>query len=247
MYDYDGIFDSQHSSTTGAQSVEVITLAFNDPDRSAFGSRNTRFDRLDGDISYQFLTSFDIRTLSVHGANSGSSLSGLLYVPTLRSNNECVEVSESYVPGNVTRRADLPDTDFKLIALAPWITPSCTLSYLEAAREDRNVQAFLFYLPTNETGTPPLANSNVWGLGDGGEWKNRNDFPVYALPGKAGQDLMDQSQYWSGSVDEVGLEGDLPRGFNQDAYVRLAADIDTGRGSTWSSTACALNHRCASR
>lgn len=227
---HDGIFDLQPSSFTGAETIQVITYAISST-RSALSGRQAPSEPLDRNISYYSLSQYDIRTLSVNGASDGRSLRGLLYVPTLDT-----EDCDEHIPRNVTRKADLPSGDYPLVALAPWDSQRCTLSYLEAARGDGRVEAFIFYLPFNNTGTPPLANSDMWSLSDGGQWKRDNEYPVYALPGNYGQQLMNESQYWSGSVEEAPLTGDLPPKFNDDAYVRLVVDIDTGRGSRWSGT-----------
>lgn len=37
-------------------------------------------------------------------------------------------------------------------------------------------------------------------MGNGNEWKNRNEYPVYAIPGPAGATLMQQLAWFSGNV-----------------------------------------------
>jgi len=141
-------------------------------------------------------------------------------------------MSKSYVPHNVTRQANLPPTDFTLIALAPWISIECTLAYLAAARLDP-ARAFLFYLPDNGTDRPPPISSSVWGLGDGGAWKTQNPFPVYALPSDVGTEMMKQSSLYSGNMTSVpfGHEiSELPHIDPRD-YVRLYTQLSTSNSS----------------
>ena len=149
--------------------MQVITLAFADPDTTPPGQQ-TEFQRINSSISYTSLNSFNIRTLSTNSANAGTDVTGLLYTPDLIDGDPCINASAPYVPSNVTRQANLPDTDFDLIAVAPWISPECTLAYLSAAQQDP-VRGFIFFPPDNSTDEPALANSQQWSLGDGGKWK----------------------------------------------------------------------------
>jgi hypothetical protein len=137
------------------------------------------------------------------------------------------------VPHNATRQANLPPTDFTLIALAPWINEECTKAYLGAARNDPT-RAFLFYLPDNGTGQPPPVHSPVWKLQDGGAWKWETPYPVYAVASDAGTELMHQLSLYSGNMTEVpyGHEiSELPGGDPRD-YVRVYAQIDTFNNSS---------------
>lgn len=166
-----------------------------------------------------------LRTLSTTNAASGSDISGLLYVPRLPQDSACNVTS--FVPENATHRANLPHTDYTLIALAPWINPTCTLAYLTAVQSNP-IRAFLFYLTDNGAVTPPLPNSNVWGLGDGGQWKTNNKFPVYAMPGADGNALTEQLALYSGNVTEVPYGHELANVYHPSDYIRLAADIGVG-------------------
>ena len=212
---------------TGAQSLELVTLVFSDPEWTPSNSGNSDFQRVNSSISFSYLTSFNIRTLSTNSATPGTDVTGLLYTPDLPAGDPCIEASAADVPANVTRQINLPNTDYDLIALAPWISPACTLAYLAAAREDP-VRGFLFFLPDNGTSTPPTANSNTWGLGDGGQWKGENKFPVYAIPGQSGRILMQASNDYSGNMTTVPHGHELTETYDPRDYVRLFVDIDTG-------------------
>jgi hypothetical protein len=137
------------------------------------------------------------------------------------------------VPANVTRQANLPPTDFTLVAIAPWINRQCTREYLAAARQDPN-RAFIFYLPDNATTSPPSPKSSVWDLGDGGKWKTKNQFPVYTVPGYYGNSLMHQLSLYSGNMTSVPYGhqiSELP-GIDPRDYVRLYTKIDNSNSTT---------------
>lgn len=153
-------------------------------------------------------------------------------MPDLDRYDPCYNISQEYLPTNVTRQANLPPADFTLIAIAPWINANCTQSYLKAARFDPN-RGFIFYLPDNETSTPP-SSSSIWDLGDGGSWRTKNQYPVYAIPGHLGRQLVRQSSMYSGNMTTVPYGHDIASLPNIDPrdYVRLYTEIDTTSFST---------------
>ncbi|KAK6438746.1 hypothetical protein LTR95_005044 [Oleoguttula sp. CCFEE 5521] len=212
-----------------ANSLQIITLAFPDPETI---SGPPQFERINSSISYTTLLSSNIRTLSTNTANGGADVTGLLYTPTLANGDPCIEASEPYLPANVTRRANLPRYEFDLIAIAPWVSPACTLAYLAAATGDP-IEGFLFFLASDDTlNEPPLPNDPVWNLGDGGRWKTDNKFPVYAIPGTYGKQILDESAAYSGNMSSVPNGQQLEGQYTTSDYVRLFVDIDTGNGST---------------
>lgn len=115
-----------------------------------------------------------------------------------------------------------------LIAIAPWISADCTAAYFESARGDANVRAFVLYLIDNGTAIPPLANSAVWSLKDGGRWKSTNKYPVYAIPSLSGQAIMKRLADYSGNVTAVPNGHELANQYPPSDYIRLAAEIDIG-------------------
>ena len=165
--------------------------------------------------------------------NGGETIEGLLYVPDLAISDPCYNVSKQYVPYNVTRKANLPSTDYSLIALAPWISPNCTKSYLAAAQGP--ARAFIFYLLSNDTGSPPPVDSAVWALQDGGQWKSTNKYPVYAVPMQTGTLLMQQLAQYSGNMTDVKNGHLLTEQYDSRDYVRLYTEIDTGSQTSFPS------------
>ncbi len=138
-----------------------------------------------------------------------------------------MDASEDYFLPNVTRRRDIPGNDFDFVALAPWLSPECTLAYLESARNEP-VRAFFFYIPGSGLSDPPMPSDSVWGLGDGGQWKRANDYPVYAIPGMIGENIMQQLALYSGSVAEAPLADQLEELYRPQDRIRLYAHVDNG-------------------
>lgn len=150
----------------------------------------------------------------------------------------CFNISETYFPRNVTRQTNLPTTDFNVIALAPWIDANCTRSFLQSAQLDP-IRAFIFYVPDNGTSQPPNPNSPVWNMHDGGQWKLKSTFPVYAIPGHVGNQLMTQLSFYSGNLTAVPNGYDLLWIYqrNLSDYVRIYTemniDVSTSLPGLW--------------
>lgn len=207
--------------TTAASSLQVITVDIPSPSYTT----DQTATRINSTVSFTYLLSTSIRTLSTNGASQ--NLGGLLYTPVL-SDASCENATLALLPANVTRLENLPQNGqgLSIVALAPWTSPNCVLEYLHDTRPD----VFIFYLPGNEESTtePPDMNDPVWGLGDGGSWKRANHFPVYAVPGATAQTLLDASAQYSGNMTEVPYGHRLTESFDSRDYVRLLIDIDTG-------------------
>ncbi|KAG4028641.1 hypothetical protein MFRU_020g00800 [Monilinia fructicola] len=188
--------------------------------------------QLNPNISYAESISDNLQTLSTHNADTSGLIGGFLYVPDLDQDLACYNISKQYVPSNVTRQANLPSTDFTLIALAPWINIECTQGYLAAAREDP-VRAFIFYQPDNSTTQPPPINSEQWALGDGGSWKATNKYPVYAVPGSVGARMMREISLYSGNLTDVpnGHEISSFPGVDPRDYVRVYTQLSVSHGT----------------
>ncbi|KAF5022324.1 hypothetical protein F66182_5611 [Fusarium sp. NRRL 66182] len=182
---------------------------------------------LSSDLAYQERISTNITTLTPTNADASNGLiTGLLYVPDLDGNRQCDQQQYQFIPRNVTRRSQLPPTNYNLIALAPWFSIDCTLAYLASARLDP-IRAFVFYKPNNSSNQPQDADSPVWNLEDGGAWMTANKYPIYAVSGIQGQGMMEQLSLYSGSVDDIPHGDDINRlyGPNPRDYVRIWTEL----------------------
>jgi hypothetical protein len=152
-------------------------------------------------VAFNFLLESNVRTLNA--AYSAPSSRGLLYVPNV--SGACAQS----LPQNVTRYDNLPVNTDPVVAIAPWISPSCTLSYLQAAS--------VVYIPDQTN--PPLASakSATWDLGDGGHWRSVTAYPVYAIASQVGAMAMAQVALYSGHE-------------SPDNHLRLLIDITTTSG-----------------
>ena len=177
-------------------------------------------------------------TLSTNAAAFGSQITGLLYVPDLAPSDPCVSASAPFLPQNVTRLSNLPDNNANLVALAPWLSAECTKSYLAAmAGSAQLLQGVVFFLGNNTSDPPPSANDAAWNLGDGGQWKNQNQFPVYAIPSASATMLLNLSALYSGNMSSVPFGANLTQIYDPHDYVRLFLEISTagtgGLPSLW--------------
>ncbi|KAI0473630.1 hypothetical protein GGR56DRAFT_541271 [Xylariaceae sp. FL0804] len=217
-------------------SVANVVLLFSDPywhDGTSVPSEIIRnITALSGDIAYSDEFSGNITTLSTNYVPTSKGLvQGLLYVPDMNSDDPCYTLASQYVPANVTRQANLPNTNYNLIALAPWINKNCTLSYLATARTD-NLRSMLVYLPDDTGVRPPSADSGAWDLGDGGAWKEDNHYPVYAVPGAHGREMMRQLSLYSGDLSEVPYAQQINETYhpNPADYVRVWTELSVSSG-----------------
>lgn len=88
----------------------------------------------------------------------------------------------------------------------------------------------MFFLPDNSTSEPPDEDSSAWALGDSQQWKNLIQYPVYAVPGRVGNILMNASAQYSGNVTEIPYASELEEILDPRDYVRLYAKITTASG-----------------
>lgn len=181
-------------------------------------------------LAFESQISTNLTTLTTTNAETlNGVIQGLLYVPTIASGNSCAE--DQYdpsigLPRNVTRRSNLPPTNYKLIALAPWFSKECTQAYLQAARYDP-VKAFIFYKPNNSTNKPQDVDEPIWDLDDGGAWVQQNKFPIFAIPGREGKKLVRKLAQYSGSIDDIPFGDDIVDAFgpNPRDYVRIWTEL----------------------
>ncbi|KAK0124041.1 hypothetical protein ONS95_009026 [Cadophora gregata] len=205
--------------------IETFVLLFPNDEWSDTGYDDSLVAQLRPNVSFTQFADDNLQTLSTRNANQDGTISGFLYVPDLNTDDACYNLTKQYAPANVTRTANLPQTDFTLVALAPWINVDCTFEYMAAARM-APVRALIFYQPGDDTTTPD-SNSAAWDLQDGGAWRTHHPFPVYAIPGALGSSLMHQLSLYSGNMTEVpyGHEiAELPDVDVRD-YVRLYTEI----------------------
>ncbi|EWY92758.1 hypothetical protein AU210_001584 [Fusarium oxysporum f. sp. radicis-cucumerinum] len=211
--------------------IRNVVLLFSNPVWSGASTVPSTIIRnltaLSSDIAYKERISTNITTLTSTNADSSNGLiTGLLYVPDLDNDRECDQQQYQFIPRNVTRRDNLPPTNYNLIALAPWFSIDCTLAYLASARLDP-IRAFIFYKPNNSSNQPQDADSPVWNLEDGGAWMTANKYPIYAISGQEGQNMMRQLSYYSGSVDDIPYGENISTlyGPNPKDYVRIWTEL----------------------
>ena len=139
------------------------------------------------------------------------------------------------MPANISQTTGLLEEDdddivgrFDLVGLAPWISPECSMDYLAAARRSSRTRAVLFFIPDSGSEQPPAVSDSMWDVGDGGRWKSENDFPVYALSGTTGAELVEQMVAYLGDVDDVPF-GPEARQELGPGFVKLFAQIETGK------------------
>lgn len=137
-----------------------------------------------------------------------------------------------YVPSNVTRIGDLPAEQYLYLGFAPWFSAACTKSYLAAARGVPSLDGLIFYTPNNSTSTPPPVSDGTWDLNDGGQWKSKNKFPVYAVPGVDGAIIMQQLAQYSGNASNPKAQNILAQEqLDPTDYVRLYTTVGLSGGS----------------
>ncbi|KAI0550437.1 hypothetical protein F4679DRAFT_542378 [Xylaria curta] len=207
------------------QAVRNVVLLFSNPSRSNGHTIPStiiqNITALSSKIAYSDNIIENVTTLSTNSVSTTKgTIQGLVYVPDLDEDDSCFELSSQYVPENATRQADLPPTDYILIALVPWINDNCTKSFLAAASMDP-LHAMLVYRPDDEDGPPPDAGSDLWNLQAG--WKQNNHFPIYAVSSGFGQRMMQQLSLYSGTLSEVPFADKINQTYspNPEDYVRV--------------------------
>ncbi|KAI1496916.1 hypothetical protein F5X99DRAFT_398629 [Biscogniauxia marginata] len=218
------------------QALRNVVLLFSNPTWSNGHSIPSTIIRNITALSNQIAYSEDyignITTLSTNYVpTSNGVVQGLLYVPDLNRDDTCYDLANKYIPANVTRQANLPTTNYKLIAIAPWINIECTRSFLASARLDP-LRAMLVYIPGSGAAQPPESGSLEWDLDDGDAWKANNHYPVYAISGAAGDVMMRQLSLYSGDLSEVPFADQINTTYspNPDDYVRVWTELTVSTG-----------------
>ncbi|KAH6609191.1 hypothetical protein Trco_002537 [Trichoderma cornu-damae] len=182
---------------------------------------------LSSQIAYEERVDGNITTLTTTNADTlNGVIQGLLYVPDISRMPSCDAQQYDFIPKNVTRRANLPPTNYNLVALAPWFSIDCTQAYLAAARADP-IRAFVFYKPNNSSNKPQDVDSPVWNLDDDGAWRKQNQYPVFAVSGLEGRKMMTQLSLYSGTVSQIPHGSEIAQlyGPNPKDYVRIWTEL----------------------
>lgn len=211
--------------------IRNVVLLFSNPVWSGASTVPSTIIRnltaLSSQLAYEERLTSNLTTLTTTNADTlDGVIQGLLYVPDLDNDESCDKQQYDFIPQNVTRRDNLPPTNYNLIALAPWFSIDCTLAYLESARTDP-IRAFVFYKPNNSSNKPQDADSPVWNLEDGGAWIKTNKYPIFAISGKEGYNMMEQLSLYSGHISDIphGDEINSVYGPNPKDYVRVWAEL----------------------
>lgn len=116
--------------------------------------------------------------------------------------------------------------NYNLIGLAPWFSVDCTIAYLNAAADDP-IRGLIFYKPNNSTNKPQDPDAAVWDLNGNANVLESNKFPVFAIPGLAGQQMMTQLSLYSGNLQQVPHGADISQrlGPNPNDYVRIWTEL----------------------
>lgn len=185
-------------------------------------------------IAYSADIDQNITILTSKYANTDNGvIQGLLYVPDIDAADPCKKLESKYVPTTAVRQADLPPSDYNLIALVPWYSPNCTRSYLESASVDP-IRGFITYFPDNGTAKPPGIDDEAWNLHDHGAWKTNSKFPVYAVSGIVGASMMTELGLYSGNVSSVPYGQNITQLYrpSADDYVRIWTEIHVSTRNT---------------
>ncbi|KAJ4397297.1 hypothetical protein N0V93_001521 [Gnomoniopsis smithogilvyi] len=189
---------------------------------------------LSSDIAYSSDIDSNITILTSRYATTQSgTIQGLLYVPDLPDDHPCKELEAQHVPPTAVRQADLPPSDYNLIALVPWYNATCTKLYMDAAASDP-LRGFITYLTTADSNKPPEVDDKAWSLYDHGAWKSSIKFPVYAISGNAGRSMMTPLGLYSGNVSSVPYGANISAlyGSSEDDYVRIWTEIHVNTPSS---------------
>lgn len=184
-------------------------------------------DAVQNDIAYSTDVESNITILaSKYASTDNGVIQGLLYVPDLDASDPCSQLESDFIPKSVVRQADLPPSDYNLIALVPWYSPNCTRSYMRAVANDP-LRGLITYIPSNSTEKPPEVEDSVWSLHDHGAWRTENKFPVYAVSGSVGSSMMAQLALYSGNVSSVPYGENITALYSPSAddYVRIWTEI----------------------
>ncbi|KAL2017659.1 hypothetical protein VTK56DRAFT_1873 [Thermocarpiscus australiensis] len=179
------------------------------------------------DLVYSARFSGNTTVLSTRfAATANGVIQGLLYVPDLPPGDSCIDETAPHIPQSAVRRANLPPTNYHLVAIAPWVNGRCARTYLTSALSDP-VRALLFYLPGTSFDAPPPEDSPDWRIEDDPEWKTQTGYPVYAVSGMVGEVMMQHLSLYSGDLTQVPLGHNITDRFIADPqdYLRIWTEL----------------------
>ncbi|KAK0734312.1 hypothetical protein B0T26DRAFT_64433 [Lasiosphaeria miniovina] len=211
--------------------IRNVVLLFSNPSWSGVGTvastviRNITAISSKLTLSVRFNQNITVLS-SKYASTTNGVIQGLLYVPDLSSDDPCMNETAPYVPKSAVRQKDLPPANYNLMALAPWVSGECARKYLVSAHTDP-LRGLIFYKPGNSSESPPSAGSSDWDIQDDGKWKANSGFPVYAVSGMVGQQLMQQITLYSGNTSSVPFGHNLTTIYNLDSddFVRIWTEL----------------------
>ncbi|KAK3694620.1 hypothetical protein B0T22DRAFT_75990 [Podospora appendiculata] len=222
--------------------IRNVILLFSNPAWKAAGTVSNTVIRnitaLSSHLTYSGRITENITVLaSKYAGTANGVIQGLLYIPDLSADDPCVNQTAPFVPASAARQADLPPSNYNLIAIAPWINAACTKSYLASAHTDP-IRGLIFFRPSDDASDgPPPADSALWDLNDGGRWRTHSGYPIYAVSGQTGEQMMYHLSLYSGSVPAVPFGENLTALYNLDPYdyVRVWTELSVSTTSSLSS------------
>ncbi|KAL4989525.1 hypothetical protein BDW68DRAFT_67842 [Aspergillus falconensis] len=191
------------------------------------GKASNSTPSINGTAPFHFALNGNIQTLSAQNSPKDGPIEGLLFVPSLNSHDPCINATAPFIPANVTRHQDVTSFGYHTIGLAPWITPNCSESFLDASRSV-GTEALVFFLPASDDTKPPPPADSTWLLHGGSSWESENTYPVYAIPGPAGIALMEQLSWYSNNRTLLQGQNNESAALSQSEWwnVRLFSVID---------------------
>ncbi|KAL2754979.1 hypothetical protein ACRALDRAFT_2089926, partial [Sodiomyces alcalophilus JCM 7366] len=178
-------------------------------------------------LAYQDTLTTNLTTLTTTNLQARDGvIQGFLYVPDIAPTNPCFEQQYEFIPRNVTTQAELPPSNYNLIALAPWFNATCTQAYLAAARLDP-IRGFIFYRPNNSTREPQGVQSPIWDLDGDGTWQTQNQFPIFAVSGNEGAKMMTQLSFYSGAPYSIPFADEIAQRYepNERDFIRVWTEL----------------------
>ncbi|KAK5663584.1 hypothetical protein OQA88_4015 [Cercophora sp. LCS_1] len=215
-------------SAADVDEIRNVVLLFTNPSWYGVGTVSNTVIRNITSVSGQIAYSSRIKdNITVLAAKQPLSFSGLLYVPDLEQDDPCVNQTAPYVPENAVRRANLPPANMHVIAIAPWVSSTCSKKYMASASRDP-LQGLIFFRPhSHPEEPPPAAASPSWDINGSTRWRSQNLFPVLAVSGLVGRELVYQLSLYSGNLTQVPFSRNITDFYHPDPedYVRIWSEI----------------------